>query len=215
MKPLRVHANADRKTSVLFFEGAAAGSEFYMRGGVCWPMLVEREHGAADVQGFAIMAGLEVEAGVVRVFEETDFVSVEHILAPDKTIEHRGLAAWLNTNWSRYFADTYYWNQGGELTRKYRLEVSRSPWCKPKPHFVEIAWQDEAEARQLIWRYVKLNRLRVARDGQLAREMEAAKMDKAAATPALHALQCVLAGLERNPWRGDRKRREPEIVWAR
>ena len=215
MTPSRVHANAARKTSVLFFPDSAEGREFYMRGAVCWPTLVDREDGSQDVQGYALMAGLEVATGFVQVFEETDFVTVEHILTPEQIIQHKGLAPWLNTNWSRYYGDTYFWRQGDELTRKYRLEVVRSPWCRPKPHFVEVEWQDEAEARQLVWRYVKLRRLGVARNGKLASAMQAAKMDKGAAAPALHALQCLLAGLERYPWRDMSRKQTPEREWER
>lgn len=216
MTPTRVHAHLSRRTSILYWPDKPAGVEFYMRGAVCWPMLVEREDGAQDVQGYAILAGVDLATGVIEVMEETSFVTVEHVLNPDGTIQYRGLASWFNANWAHYYGDTYFWNQGGELNRKYLLEVVRSPWCKPQPHFVEIDWQDEAEARQLVWRYVKTRRLLLPKEGQLFRDLGAAKMDKKDVTmPTLHALQCLLAGLERYPWRDHTKKQPVVMQWER
>ncbi len=202
-RPVKAHANLQRKTSTLFFRDGSF-AEYYMIGAVCWPMTYEDAPGIIDNQGFLVMAGKAVGDGgdgVVTLFEQHPFVVVDNVLKGDGTIEFPGIASTLNRIWAQYYADRYYFHQDYEHSRTYRLEVLRSEMTKPKPKFIEIPWASDDEARHTIWRYVKLKRIRIDKDSEMARQLSVVKAGAKDTTPAVHALQCLLMGLERFPWR--------------
>ncbi len=189
--PKNRHYNLDKETSTLYFEDREPG-EFYMRGAIFWP-----EAGS----GFAIMAGLEIDTGKVHIFEQRSFLTVENILKPDRTIEYEGVAAWFNRCWSRYFADSYFWNQDVQLEKRFRLQVIRSQMIEPKPHFIEAPFGDENEARHLSFEYGRTGRLLIEKDSELAQQLELSEHDEKTQYPAVRALGRLLIGLERYPFR--------------
>ena len=197
--PQKAHYNVEQRTSTLYFKDQAH-SEYMMRGGVCWPISVEVGK-KLDVYGFILMAGYNTETGLVTVFEQTEFVVIDNILRPDKSIEYHGIAPWLNKCWSKYFAQDFFWNQDFELAKKYRLEIIRSEMIVPKPQFIEMEWSDLEEAKQVVWKYVKLGKIRIEKDSKLFHQLELTKMGDKQTYPAVHALMCCLCGMERHPWR--------------
>lgn len=207
-KPKKAHYERLRDTSILYFPWDEAAQEnpqgeYYMRGGICWPEMVERPEVPSDYQGYAMMGGQEVESKIVYIFEQRSYEVIENIIEPkDGTIQYEGLAAWLNRCWSRYFARDFYWHQDFELTKSHRLEIIRSLFIQPKPQLIEVPWHDGHEPHA-IWKYVKLNRLQWGAGTQLHEELQRAKAGDKRKAPAVHALQCLLAGLERYPWRGE------------
>lgn len=198
-KPQKAHYDLDRRISTLYFKDQQQ-ADYMMRGGICWPKHVEID-GKSDIYGFALMAGYNTETGVITVFEQSKFVVIDNILRPDKTIEYHGLAPWFNKNWTRYFASEYFWSQDFELSKQYRLETIRSEMIKPKPQLIEIDWSDVEEARHLIWKYVKLAKMRVEEDSPLYEQLKFARHGEKQTLPAEHALMCCLCGIERFPYR--------------
>jgi len=197
-KPTHVEYNVDNQTSILWIEGKP--KEYYMRGGICWPMTVERG-GVQDVFGHAVMAGFDIKTGEIRVFEEREWVVVHSILNKDHHIEFEGLAPWLRKLWSEYFALDFFWHQSKVLTKSYRLEVFRSDVIQPKPSFTHIDWSDDEAALHTLWKHVKLKTLITERpSAELLRER---KYGEKQILPAIHALQCLVEGLERYPYRGE------------
>lgn len=193
-KPLDKHKNED-DTSRLYFDHNEEYADYYMRGGICWP--------ATDQPGFILLAGQDVHTQKVFIFEQREFLTVNNILHPEKnTIEHKGVASFFNGCWNRYFARKYYWHQSWELHKSHRLEVMRSKQTiNPSPVLIEISWPDEKDVRGLIWKYQKLGRIAVQKDTKLAHAIMEAKNSDREVLPPVHALQCLLAGLERHPWR--------------
>lgn len=198
-KPNKVHYDTKQRISTLYFENQAFGQQM-MRGGVCWPVMVEID-GKKDVRGFILMAGIDVDSGMVTIFEQTPFIVIDNILTPEKVIEYHGIASWFNMCWTRYFAQDFFWNQDFELSKKYRLEIIRSESINPKPQIIEIGWSDIEEARQVIWKRVKLGKIRIEQDSQLMKELELTKIGDKQSYPSVHALMCCLCGIERYPWR--------------
>ena len=175
--------------------------EFDVRGGICFPMELQDEHGNFDVQGFVVLVGFDLEKKIFKVFEERSFLVIDNILNSDQLIEHRGIASWFSTCWSKYYCRKYYWHQDGEMIKQYRLEVGRSQMIKPKPTLVEIPWGSDSDARHVVWKHVRSKRLRYKKNGELHTQLELTKKSKKQTYPAVHALQCALVGMERFPFR--------------
>lgn len=170
-----------------------------MRGGICWPVAVETS-GGTDVQGYAVLVGQDVKTKICWVFEQRDFVTVDHIIE-DTKITYPGVSTWFNDCWSRYFGDKFYWNQDDELTRSYRIDVWRSDMIKPKPSLIEISWPDDRSVLHLVWKMVKTRKIRFDDGSMLHRQLGDAKKDDKKLKPAVHALSCALAGILRYPFR--------------
>lgn len=174
--------------------------EFYMRGGICWPMTIE-VGGVTDVQGFILMAGQDVNSKKVHVFEQKPFVVVQNIIGEDGRIQFSGVVQFLNTCHSRYFARDYFWNQDFNLKKSCHLEIIRHHEIEPKPAFIEIEWSDTSEAMTNIWKYVKTGRLIFDSGSELHEQLQKTKGEDKQTYPAVWALMCLLSGLERYPWR--------------
>jgi hypothetical protein len=204
-KPTKVHYNEERQTSFLFFDNRsdewADPVECSMRGGICWPKTVRFEPNA-EVEGFILLAGINVETRTITVFEQKSFVVVENIVRKDGVIEHQGIEQWLNTCWTRYFGNRFYWFQDRELTKKYRLEVLRSMSIQPKPAFIRIELsKDSAIPVHTIWKLLNMDKLKYERDSKLHEALILTEKGEKETLPAVHALTCLLEGVERHPWR--------------
>lgn len=197
-KPKAAHADLGSGTSMLHFDDGEV-MQCYMRGGVCWPVLTERSD-QPEFQGFILMCGQDVKTGEVHVFEQERFVVIDHIICQD-VIKYYGISAWLNRVWTKYFARDYYWHQPHELHKRYLLQVIRSEMVAPKPQFIEVDWEDDAQAQMIVWEYITLDRVRFPKDSELHRELHLVQMKEKETSPAVYALQCALAGMERFPWR--------------
>jgi len=200
-KPITVLNNLERRTVTLFFKNREP-SEFYFRGGITWPKIVERA-GGRDFEGFALLGGLNIKTKKVEIFEQRSFLTIEHILKQEtdkkQEIEYHGLGPWFTELWSKYRAKTYYWFQDYELNKRHLLEVLRSEWIIPKPVFREVPWADDSEAQMLVWRYVKLNKLLIDKESQLAQDLMLVEKGEKESMPSVHSLQCLLTGLDLHP----------------
>lgn len=189
-----------RRTSVLRFApgpGAPPDGEYTLRGGVCWPIVVDPADGR--MVGFALVAARSVRDGVTYVLAQTEFVCVDHVQDASGRILFAGLSTWLNDGWNSWFCDTYCWHQPWETNRRYLRQVLDSPMIAPKPHFVELDWDDDEDARAAIYE--------AEAQGRLAYEAQSplhlALLDYGVALPAdrdrfpaVQALTCALFGLE-------------------
>ena len=201
-KPINALANIERRTTTLFFEEREP-LEFYLRGGISWPQIVDRGD-ASDFEGFALLGGLNLETQKVEIFEQRPFLTVEHVLEQDpysktKKIEYHGLGPWFNKCWNKYYAKTFYYHQDTELNKRYLLEVLHSKWINPQPHFPKVPWLDDDEAQMTVWRYVRFKKLVIEKDTQLAKELAMVKPGEKVVKPSIHALQCLLTSLDRFP----------------
>lgn len=208
IKPLSCSFNQENQTSILFFQeedGQRAG-EYLVRGAVCFPIMIEspgaregeRLH---DIVGFALLACQDVKTGVVTIFEQQEFAVIDHIIR-DQRIEHKGLSVWFNQCWSRYFGRKYfYFHKDHEYARKFRLDIHRSVMIQPKPEMIELEIYDDSELNHVIWSYVKTQRLVYEKDSPLHIQMKILKDSDKIVHPAIYALQVLLCGLDRFPYR--------------
>lgn len=178
-------------------------AEFDIRGGICWPVTF-RKDGYVDSQGYILVAGKNLRTGVVTIFEQQQFLVVEPIINPEtQVIDYPGISNFINNAFSNYYCRKYYWHQNWEFSKKWRLDVLRSPAIEPKPQLVEVPWGEDSDAEHLIWAIIKQRLLRHDRNAELYNQLQHIKQDdkKSQILPAVRALQCVLMGVERFPLR--------------
>lgn len=212
-KPTHRHYNLKRNTSLLYFDDNEFPIEFYMRGGVCFPIQYEILGRGMDTNGFALMAGLNLSTGVVTVFEQAQWVTIDDILDKEnQTIRFPGLSHWLNMIWNQYFARAYYWCQEEELARRYRLQILRSMMIDPKPWFYEIHAMTPNDIVSCIWRYTKTGRIIIERDSELAAQLGQAQKGDKQILPAVYALGCCLTGIDLYPFRAPVEEVEKEVL---
>jgi len=199
-RPKKAHANIDRGTSTLYFEDEVQTREYYMVGGICWPFMYQVDDKPTDVMGYAIMAGQDIETRVVHIFEHREFVAVDHIFGPNNLILYHGIAPFFNQVWANYYARRFYFNQPDEMSKRYHLEVIRSPMIAPKPAIIEIPLPDPMSALSSVWQHIKTKTVQIPRGTILAEHIKLNKTNKVI-LPAVQALACLLVGLDRFPYR--------------
>ena len=182
-------------------------AEFDIRGGICWPVTF-RKDGYVDSQGYILVAGKNLQTGIITIFEQQQFIVVEPIVNQDtQVIEYPGISNFINNAYSTYFCRKYYWHQNFEFSKKWRLDVLRSPVIEPKPQLVEVPWGEDQDADHLIFLTVKRRLLRHDENAEIYNQLQHVKQDegKKQILPAVRALQCVLMGMERYPLRRKEK----------
>ena len=185
-----------------------------MRGGICFPVKYQSLKGI-DNHGYAVIAGQDLKTGIVHVFEQINWVTIEDIVAKDiitRPVKYYGLSHWLNMAWNRYFTQTFYFSQPDELSRRFRLQVIRSAMINPKPRFMEIHINDRDELLSVIWHRIKTGLLEIEKDSELAKVLKEATDENKELFPQIHALGCCLLGMEQYPWRKPYEQPVQEIL---
>jgi len=217
MRPTAAIYNKEDRTSTLTFDDAGKPyvSRFQMKGGICFP----KPDGQSKIQlqGHAVLLGLDISTNIVYEFETLRFISIEHVLRDGNEtvtndgittvggIVHYGLAAWLMQCWTLYYADTMYYHQDAETVRVYRLKIIRSDQIKPNPYLVEAIWQEDEQAIFTIRGYVNMGRLKVQANEPLHQDLQALSVHGGEVfPPALHAATAAVGGFEQHPHRRPR-----------
>jgi hypothetical protein len=80
------------------------------------------------------------------------------------------------------------------------LQVYRSKTIKPKPGFIEISLADKDEPRHIVFEHIRTGRLVLDKESELARQLEASRLDEETLFPGVEALGRALAGLAKYPF---------------
>lgn len=202
-KPVMVQRVPEMDCTRVRFDDDTVG-DYYVRGGICWPSVVltgER----MEAKGHAVLVAVNIRTGRANVFESEPFNVVSAEVRDGRTTA-RPLGPVLNRWWSSWLAETYYWRDRGETHRQFRLQVVRDEQIMPKPRLVNIEWDDDAAAEQVFWAAAMGKSMAMDRDVFDAVSL----VPMGEWCPARHALICVLAGLQRRPWRLTEKRSDWE-----
>ncbi len=198
-KPIACSADLEARCTWLDFGGDThpMNGRYAVRGAVCWPVNVR----PGEIEGFALVAGQHLGTKVVWVFEETRFYTIDHVMGEHGKIDVPGLSSFLNRAWATYFCDRYYTHQDDGTQHTYRLQVLQSPMIQPKPFFVDVPWDDDAQVDSLIDMYNATKRGKMDSEGPLNQERMVYQAQPGRVNPAIHALKCLLASFERFPYR--------------
>ena len=214
IKPVNRHYDTHRRTSILYFDDREP-MDCYMRGGICWPVRYEI-NGQIETDGYALMAGQEITTGDIYVFEQIKWVTVDNIIGGNNVLQYPGLSHWFNRVWNVYYGQSYYYEQGYELSRRFRIQVSRSTMIEPKPRFIELPPFDISEMINCIWRTLKAKAPMIYRekDTDLETQLDAVQGGVKDVLPAVYALGCCVMGFELYPWRKPYDRPIQEMLVA-
>lgn len=193
IEPYTVKWNKDRYTSTLFFDddkSLAQTGEYLVRGGVCFPVVTDK-----SIKGYAVLCGMNMSDKTVYLFNEREFVVIDHVIEANR-VEYHGISVWFNEMWSKYFADTYFYRQDYDVSKKYQNQIIRSDMIEPKPRFVQSKNKDEDQSMHTLYEKDITGKFRYSA-GQVWEEMQLYDKNDKAVYPALHALQCCLNGFDK------------------
>ena len=219
-RPHRVLLSPRRRTSILEFSNGKS-AECYMRGAVCWP--VPLPHRNNEIVGFALIAGYDVSSGTITIYEEREFVCIDHVAGKDGMIQFEGLSSFFNLAWNRYFCSTFFWRQPETMKKKYQRQVRKSLMIKPKPQFTQLYWDQQSQPEQILFEKLTLNKLFARKEDNLFKEVQKHEVvavpsgSHAIVSPEMHALHCLLMGYDRYSWREPEPEpsAKPEIIYVR
>jgi hypothetical protein len=203
-RPIRQQLNMKTREVRLWFDKdrSIAPDGFYkMMGAMFLPSNIQTPEGRNRIRGYALMIGRHRESKVMYLFDEANWVTVDHILNKDDgAVLSEGLVTWCLQAWSGYFCSTYAVRQDDETQFKYTLDFSRCSMMQPKPAFIDAEWNDDTQPVSVVNRELMLKRLKMRRNSILIRELDQFRADedaKAKNYPAVHALHCCLSTLDR------------------
>jgi hypothetical protein len=197
-KPIAKKYDPVRKLSKLAFPDGEVGF-FFMRGGVCWPIPVTTARGT-EYYGHVLMAGQDVETGIVYIFEEDFFTT------PLVSAGKPGLDAFMLRVWREYFARHYFCAGDFRVARKFIAPIEKQSKRFDEKrlafHFHHLGEFDAERDASVIWEYLSRSMLFMPR----GRTFEAVATLKSGAVPISDnvpalALASLLYGLDLAPWK--------------
>ncbi|MCP3686511.1 MAG: hypothetical protein GY861_28060 [bacterium] len=199
--PLPITATYDKvqKISTLQFDEKEFNGDYMMRGAIAWPVQITDY----EVTGMAIVAGYHIRKQKVYIFMENHFNCIDHILDENKLIKFMGIAPWFNEAFMKFYCMKWYYHEHSQTHRKYMLNIRRSAMINPKPHFIELDWNESDDMPlQVIREWMNREKLIVGDyEGGLYDEMKGMKVKPEKYSPELKALKTLLIGLDKFPYR--------------
>jgi len=174
----------------------APRGRFLMRGGVCWP--IPSPDPKAPHVGYVMALGVNLTTERAYVFDETPFVTVEHVVDPRTgRIIYPGLAPWFSRVWTKLLCDTFYCNQDEATCLRFERSVRHAVQIQPVPRFVPVEpWDGIHSAEGLLWEWIERRSISWFADGKLCEDITRYPKATAAALPAsMHALTSALSGI--------------------
>lgn len=173
----------------LFFENDQS-REFYMRGAIGWL--------EGKKPGFALLAGQTLDTKEVWLFDEFEFMTVDHWLNEDQTLKQEGLSSFLLKCWSKYGCRTFFYNQDIEIHRRYYFQILDSIMIDPKPEFLRTPYTTDEKIRDnIVDEYLALGKLKGNKHSRVYEYMKSHAYDE---PMGLHCIRCLLGGFEAFPW---------------
>ncbi len=220
-RPIRAVYEAYDRTSVLYFQDDdPPPMKCMLRGGICWPMPVPRFQNQA--QGFAVLLGYNIETQQLIVFEQREFVTVDHFTSPTPDPETgtekiwQGACDYFGVCWQSYYASDHYYNHSEDTQRKWELRARRSKAVDPKPHFIRVQWDHPSDPEGVFSEKMTLGQLILPADSELDEALNTRQLAQAneKPEPPVHALYAALSGFDLYPYR-PRKAPLRSTDWAK
>lgn len=208
-QPTKATLDPVDKVSNLYFgtDAHPMNGRYAMRGAVCWPIVTLSGMDRVS-QGHLIIAGQHLDSGILWVFSDAEFVTVDHVVGEAGRIEIEGAVTLFNRAWATFFAKVFYFAHPEALHKPYHLQVLRSKLIDPKPTFIDLEADDTVVAQHALWRWMRSGALRIDKDSALAREIglfQQQQADVKELRPAVHAMCALTHGLDRFGFRAKRR----------
>ena len=202
LKPFTAELDTqNRYTTHLHFTGGAV-KRFYMRGSVAWP--------EGKKEGYALMAGYDLDAEKVVIFEQFPFWTISHWLHDDGTIHERkegghylGLIQFLSDNLTLYRCASYFWGgQHIDIWNRFAREVYQHPQASRRLELIEVPYVADVGPDILL---EKLTTHKFKGEADSALEQSVSEFKGMQTTNADYgnptlSLMTLLAGFDFAPW---------------
>ena len=184
-------------TTKLHFDGGAV-RDFYVRGSIAWP--------EGDEEGFALMAGQDIQSKIVYLFEEFQFWTVEHWLEDDGTLHprdddptkfHVGLIQFITDNFTKYKSCSYFWgSQHVDIWKRWGTAVYNNPMLPKQIELIEVPYVKEV-GENLVAEYMNTEKIKGDQRFKLYEKVQEQDIQD---NNGAHALRALIAGFEYVPW---------------
>jgi len=201
--PIQKHYDPTQMEITLRWEDQAP-RECYVRGAICWPRETRTPDGDEDYQGYALLAIQDVDSKIITIVRERPFTVIDNIMKPGtNVIDHEGLSGWLTDIWGAYYAHRFFWYDNDEIARQYTIQIMRSGSINPKPELIKVPWPSDEEAEANVLKHIRMKDLVMERHGEwdLFKQIKTSRTYDKDVFPAVHALQALLMGYDRFPYR--------------
>ena len=202
-RPVAFSPNVRRGTVTLMMPDARQ-VEVYLRGAICWPVLVP----GGRSEGAALLGAWKCGGKTLAVVEETTFACVDTIQDGAGGIAAIGLVHWLAMCNSIYGARCWMVEDSRSTHATYRRQVRESAMLSSaaaRPEFVTVPWPATADRdAEALRRTMDASRTLVLVKGGLCDRgiIEASVRLGTDAPPVVQALRVLVYGVHRAPWRG-------------
>lgn len=200
LPPVKAFPQPDRRSVVYEFpkNSSMPDGEYYVRGGVCWPIEQITVRGDRIAEGFVLLCGHDVRTWITYVMASERFRCIDHVVQ-DSRIKFQGIAPWFNAAWTTYYATHFYYRGDVSAHLTYLKQVRESQLISPKPHFIEVEWKNDSIPMAQLWQHLQTERLKYAAGGEIGYEVQKQKQDIVPA--GVLALMACIRGYEQYPWR--------------
>ena len=190
----------NRLTTNLHFEGGVV-KKFYMRGAIAWPN--------GKKEGFALMAGEDLDTKKIIIFEQFRFWTIPHWLYDDGNVRereeggyHLGLVQFISDNLSLYRCCSYFWGgQHIDVWTRHAREIYSNSQITRGIELIEVPYVSEL-GPDLLNQKIKLRAFKGEVESLLSQSIAdfgGQSKDADYDNPTL-ALMNLLAGFEAMPW---------------
>jgi hypothetical protein len=173
-----------------------------MRGAIGWP--------EGEREGFIMMAGQDVSTGIIYIFEQAWFWTIDHWLEPDGTIRQREGGGWhmgavqFIKDWESLYkcASYFFGGQHVDVIRRHTTELYRNQMIPKNIELIEVPYVSEV-GDDLIMEKGKTRKFIAGNGTPIHKSVEQWFALKTAGTGdnnAVHALRALLAGFEHQPY---------------
>ncbi|MHA2065137.1 MAG: hypothetical protein ACXABY_12240 [Candidatus Thorarchaeota archaeon] len=205
-KPKKAKWDQESHLTRLTFPGReeAEPDKYYVVGAIEWAIGLN--------PGYAILSCQNIRTEVLWIFEEFPFWTVR------TSGMDQPLWEFFKVAWKKYLCRYFYYSNPKDHAR-YLRQVIKEPLIRSSPVFIEADYVTSAHERldNLILEYQRLEKIKIARDagnrkiiGNIFDQLSIQKQGRVQLTggkrqneddlPAIKALRCLLAGIEKFPY---------------
>jgi hypothetical protein len=196
-KPTKARWDSDQHLTRLFFEGRKDEDRYYVVGAIEWAIGL--------TPGYALLSAQHVKTGVLWIFEEFPFWTVQ------TSGMEKPLWEFFRIAWKKYLCRYFYYSNPKDHAR-FLQQVNQEPLIRSHPVFVEAEYVSSAHERldNLILEYQRLQKIKISKEAgnkeiignlfdQLSEKHQSVVIDEEN-IPAVKALRCLLAGITKFPY---------------
>jgi hypothetical protein len=152
------------------------------------------------VVGYALLCIQDVESKTIWVMDEREFLTIDHLFNPNRTIRVEGLMPWLDSMRLRYGLRTVLWHQDETIHDRWMAAIEESKLREaPRPEFLQVPWGEDAQGEMTVREWLGRRQLLLDEESRTYRAL-VAQTPGGPYPPEFWALMVAVAGYAVYPW---------------